>query len=51
MQPWEYARLGWFWVRRVRRQARCGSIYQTARNLRKQGVPIRVALLILSRKS
>lgn len=42
--------LGWYWRRRCLRQARIAErgIYQAARNLRKQGVPLAVALLLLT---
>ncbi len=53
MSMGDYARLGWFWARRTRRQAQQwphnGSVYQAAVNLKKQGVPLRVARLLLAK--
>jgi len=46
----DYTRLGWFWAHRIRIRAQAAGVHQAARNLRKQGVPLRVALLILGRR-
>jgi len=44
------AYLGWFWVHRCQRQARRAELwrYQAAKNLRKQGIPLAIALLLLT---
>lgn len=45
-----YAWLGRAWVRHVRRaMRRSGSVFQTAKNLRKQGVGLQTALILLTR--
>ncbi len=44
-----YAWLGRAWTRKVRNQARFSSVYQAARNLRKQGVGLQTALILLTR--
>lgn len=44
------AYIGWYFKRRSLRQARYAErgIYQAARNLRKQGIPLAIALLLLT---
>lgn len=45
-----YAWLGRAFVRQVRRQLRgSGSVYQTALNLRKRGIGLQTALILLTR--
>lgn len=40
----------WF-VTKYQNQAESGSVFQSAKNLKKQGVPLEIALLTLSIKS
>jgi len=39
--------IGYWLARKAREQAMVGSYYQAAKNLRKQGVPLEMALVIL----
>jgi hypothetical protein len=40
--------VGAWYVQKYQLQARDGSVFQSAKNLRKSGCPIEIALLILS---
>lgn len=44
-----YAWLGRSWSRHVRRSARKTSVYRAAKNLRKQGIGLQTALILLTR--
>lgn len=42
--------IGLYFAQKYRAQAQAGSVYQSAKNLKKQGVPCDVALLLLAHK-
>lgn len=45
----DYIRIGWFFARRARKLAKQKGVARAARTLRSRGVPLQVALVMLTK--